>query len=316
MEKHTTKTSLFGMALALAAVLIAFSPARAQYESFFGGESWGYATAFHPIMKARDYNPELIGCLTNTYVFSRTDTVTVAGQKYYNSTFNGLGYHPVKLREDTVNGRLYSLIDSNEYLICDMSLEVGDTFSLPIPTWNYMETMRMVADSVSFINSKKVIHLSALSGDDAYWWWTFLGYNGAFNISLRFMEGVGPTYGIVPPYQDGELLLCLTKDDSLYYMTHPDLGCWQDYVSVSDYPEQSITIFPNPAKDQISVLFETDEDVVGSIVIRDMAGRVCMQASVTKPVENLNIGHLCRGTYLITFKDQNNRKITKKIVKK
>lgn len=174
----------------------------------------------------------------------------------------------------------------------------------------------MVADSVSFINSKKVIHLSALSGDDAYWWWTFLGYNGAFNISLRFMEGVGPTYGIVPPYQDGELLLCLTKDDSLYYMTHPDLGCWQDYVSVSDYPEQSITIFPNPAKDQISVLFETDEDVVGSIVIRDMAGRVCMQASVTKPVENLNIGHLCRGTYLITFKDQNNRKITKKIVKK
>ena len=130
------------------------------------------------------------------------------------------------------------------------------------------------------------------------------------------MEGVGPMYGIFPPHELGDVLLCLTKDDSLSYMTHPDLGCWQTVSSIPEYPEQTMTIYPNPANHRISIRFETEGDVHGDIVVRDIVGRVCLQTSVTKPVTNLNIGSLRRGTYLITFKDQNNRKITKKFVKK
>ena len=99
-------------------------------------------------------------------------------------------------------------------------------------------------------------------------------------------------------------------------MTHPDLGCWQTVSSIPEYPEQTMTIYPNPANHRISIRFETEGDVHGDIVVRDIVGRVCLQTSVTKPVTNLNIGSLRRGTYLITFKDQNNRKITKKFVKK
>lgn len=323
MEKIKTQTkkrcNCSAAALAFAVIMLTVFTAKAQYESFFGQESWEYATAFHTITKSTaDYDPHLLYCETAIHHFTSSDTVTIDGKVYYNNSVDGYWARPVKLREDTLYGRLYSLINGREFLICDMSLNVGDTFSLPVsPDHNYNQTMRMIVDSVTFVNSKKVIHLSAVSEYDAYWWDSFLGLDmEAYNISLRFMEGVGPMYGLFPPHCDGDVLLCLTKNDSLYYMTHPDLGCWQDYVSVSDYPEQSITIFPNPAKDQISILFDTDEeDLVGSIVIRDMAGRVCMQTSVSCFSTNINIGSLSDGIYLLTIRDNHNHMITKKIVK-
>lgn len=298
------------------ALLCAILSSRAQYESFFGRESWEYATAFHPIMGTSDYDPELLSCLTNTYRFTRTDTVTIAGQTYYNSTIEGLGAHQVKLREDTLNGRLYSLIGNNEFLICDMSLEVGDTFTLPIPTWTeYLDTMRMMVDSVTFVNSKKVIHLSALTEEDEYWWFSFFAMEGAYNVTLRFMEGIGPMYGIVPPYHDGELLLCLTKDDTLYYMTHQDMGCWQSVTNVPDYEDVFLTIYPNPSEHLINLKFSAIESIQGSVFIRDILGRVCFHTNVTMPTEYLNISSLLPGVYMLTFIDQQNRKITKKIIK-
>ena len=180
--------------------MFAASPAKGQYESFFGQESWEYATAFHPITKSTaDYDPHLLYCLTNIYHFSSSDTVTIDGKVYYNSSVDGYWYRPVKLREDTLYGRLYSLIDGREFLMCDMSLNVGDTFRLPVSRdYDYDETMRMLVDSVTFVNSKKVIHLSAVSESDAYWWFSFLSLEEAYNISLRFMEGVGPIVWTFP----------------------------------------------------------------------------------------------------------------------
>lgn len=317
MDKFKIKTGHFGAALALAAVLLASFPAQGQYESFFGGQSWEYATAYHPITKSTaDYYPYLLACLTNTYSFNRSDTVVVGGQKYYNGTFDGMEGYQVKLREDTQNGRLYALVEDMEFLLCDMSLSIGDTFKLPVsPLYNFVDTMWMLVDSVTFVNSKKILHLSAVSEDDAIWWYPFLAMEGAYNISLRFMEGVGPMYGIVPPHQQGDVLLCLTKDDTLYYMTHPDLGCWQDLNAVSDYPEVSMILYPNPSDQQLFLRFSTEENVRGVVYVRDNRGRVCLREDVAAPITSLNIRNLSSGIYMLTFIDQQNRKITKKIIK-
>ena len=59
MERITTKTSLFGVVLAMVAVLLASLSARGQYESFFGGESWEYTNGFHPVTKARPITTHL-----------------------------------------------------------------------------------------------------------------------------------------------------------------------------------------------------------------------------------------------------------------
>ena len=314
-SKKTPKHCCSAMML-IALLFINFS-VQAQYESFFGRETWEYSTATRPITK--EYNPNLIGCVTNTYHFSSSDTMIINGKKYYNGSLGGHWPHPVKLYEDTLYGRLYALIEDNDYLICDMSMEVGDTFKLPIPlnsSNDYVDTMWMIADSITFANSKKVIHLSPVSVADE-WFWCFFDFAGSYNITLRFMEGIGAMYGIIPPrinWTTEEVLLCLAKDDTICYMTHPDLGCWQDYVSISDYLEQSITISPNPANNQISVLFETDEDIMGDIIIRDITGRVCLQTSVSCSTTNINIESLSNGIYLLTYKDNHN-KITKKFVK-
>ncbi|MBR4136654.1 MAG: T9SS type A sorting domain-containing protein [Bacteroidales bacterium] len=290
----------------------------AQYESFFGSESWEYAVGFQPIMGTSDYDPELLGCLTNQYHFTTSDTVTINGKVYfYSTTYSWSGY-PVKIREDTLLGRLYSLVEGREFMICDMSLTVGDTFRLPcLRYYDYVptDTMLFLVDSVAFVNSKKIIHLSAISQEASYWWHFFL-FGEAFNITFRFMEGIGPMYGIMPPHQLGDVLLCLNKNDNLYYMTHPDLGCWQTVSAVSDYPEEAMMIYPNPANNQISISFKTGGKTLGDLVIRDITGRVCFQTKVSEPVVKLNIADLNTGIYLITFKDSENRKITKKIIKK
>ena len=321
MEKIKTQTEKvsgrFGSAFAMMAILLANFSLQAQYESFFGRESWEYANATYIITKSTaDYDPYLLSCWTEIYHFTSSDTVTIDGKVYYNSSFYGLENPFVKLREDTLQGHLYSLIGGREFLICDMSLEAGDTFCLPVVfyySYELVDTLQLFVDSVTFVNSKKVIYLSAISQEVSYWW-PFFGYEGLYNITLRFMEGVGPMYGIIPPHQLGDIILCLTKDDSLYYMTHPDLGCWQDYVSVSDYPEQSLTIFPNPAKDKVSVLFENEEEVVGNIIIRDMAGRVCRTFTVTGKNTSLDVSFLSQGMYFLTYSG-GTRMITRKFMK-
>lgn len=309
MKKNKTRPWVFRALFAFAAVLIAFSPARAQYESFFGGESWEYAMAFVPNMYSTEYDPNLLGCITESYRFDAADTVSLNGYTYY----YWQGPNLYKLREDTTKGQLYVHDGIAEVLLCDMSLDVGDTFTLSVPHPSGLQygwfDISMTVDSVTYLNGKKIINLTC----DPYWAPHFYG---SHNFSLRFMEGIGPMYGM-NPYDPFALrgLMCLHKDDTLYYMTHPDVGCWQNVVSVPDYPDVFLTVYPNPSDQQVVLSFFTEEEIHGRVFVRDIIGRVCFQTTVTSPIEVLNIGNLPPGVYMLTFVDQQNRKITKKIVK-
>ena len=93
MEKRMAQSSnrcrRFAAAMAFVALLCTSFHARAQYESFFGQESWEYATAYHPITKSTaDYDPYLLYCLTDIYHFTSSDTVTIEGKVYYNFLFS------------------------------------------------------------------------------------------------------------------------------------------------------------------------------------------------------------------------------------
>lgn len=292
------------------ALLCALIPARAQYESFFGGESWEYAMAFVPNMYSTEYDPNLLGCVSEFYRFYATDTVSLNGYTYYYC----IAPNNYKLREDTTKGQMYVYDGNTEILLCDMSLNTGDTFILSVPhpsglpfAWH---NISMTADSVTYINGKKNIHLT---GDPYY----MPFFYGSYNFSLRFMEGIGPMYGI-NPYIPFVLrgLMCLHKDDTLYYMTHPDVGCYQNVVTVPDYPDEFLTVYPNPSDWQVVLSFSTEKEIRGSVMVRDILGRICFRTTVTSSTEILNIGNLSPGVYTLTFIDQQNRKITKKIVKK
>ena len=325
MEKIKTQTERisgrFGAALAMMAILLANFSLQAQYESFFGRESWKYDIDYLMTCYTDEYDPNIFNtcCATFSFDFHRDDTVKIGGNTYYH-------YHSVFLREDTVAGRLYARYGTDEtddeYLLCDLSLSVGDTFILPDGTahWNWFD-YKMIVDSVSYTYGKKVIYLSLINcGYEPFYSPDAAQYLSAYNISLRFMEGIGPIYGICPTSavsleQVFGLLLCMHKDDTLCYMTHETLGCWQSGADIPQYPQSYLQVYPNPVGGQLTLEFVTEEEVSGTVMVRDMVGRVCRLFPVNDRKTVLDMSALPQGVYTLTFTDRENRKITKKIVK-
>lgn len=315
--------------ITLFALLCALLPARAQYESFFGRESWEYAAAYYVTCYTDEYDPHALGPCTETFNFSfnHDDTLNINGNTYYSYCHDDyFNYFSIFLREDTVNGRLFARYSTdeteNEYLLCDLSLSVGDTFVLSSGSvhWGYYEEdMKMVVDSIGNPSGRKVIYLTLLNGYSLFYGGDVPYMTNEFNISLRFMEGVGPMYGVCPPNYYGMentgALLCLYKDNNLYYMTHETLGCDQSTSDVPLYPGSSLQIYPNPTSNQVTLEFITEEEVSGTVIVRDIVGRVCRRFSVNDKKTALDLSSLPQGVYTFTFVDQQNRKITKKIVK-
>jgi len=320
MRKRNTQTERisgrFGSALAFMAILLANFPVQAQYESFFGRESWEYNIVY--LETCKEYDPNLLGfcCMTETFFFSKSNKDTIAGKEYYKN-------YGVFLREDTINGVLYARYSqdeqSPEYVLCDLSLAVGDTFIYHYYPESY-SAIPMIVDSISYVSQKKMLHLSIV-GEEPYslFYTPFYGLE-EYNISLRFMEGVGPIYGVRQAAffdEDLGLLLCMHKDDSLVYMTHEDLGCYQIGIDgIPHYSQAYLQVYPNPSNNQITVEFISEEDVSGIVVIQDEAGRVCQQFAINGRKNNYDISYLPRGVYVLVFIDEKGQKISRIIVKR
>lgn len=312
--------------LILIAVFCTLLSAHAQYESFFGGESWKYDIDYLMTCYVNDYDPNVFNtcCETYSFVFHGDDTLRVGDNVYYHKALHYYYLDDVLLREDTVSGRLYGRYSTGgeEYLLCDMSLSEGDTFILPNGSvhWNPYNYM-MLVDSVSYVNGKKVIHLSLMDCVyELFYDPESAPYMSEYNISLRFMEGVGPIYGICPTSAFSlekafGLLLCMHKDDTLCYMTHETLGCNQYGAAIPQYPQSYLQVYPNPVAGQLFLEFVTEEEVSGTVIIRDMVGRVCRMFAVSDKKQSFDVSFLQPGVYMLTFMDEKNRTVTKKIVK-
>ena len=360
-----------------------------QYMSFFGESSWSYSVTsvvygdgyfldnppFDSVYLA--LNPLGTHCQTFVYCFDRKDSV------YYqqnDSGLSGLYYHgnrdcdlaeelsefyppneitiseyildnSVKtiLKEDRETGRLYR----DEYLICDMSLSVGDTFLLEgqcssfLPggedDWAYSPSdsamiYRMIVDSVSYISGRKIIHLSLLDHKDDFFFGTeYLspwGTPSYYHFSIRFIEGIGPTYGIIPKRclnpttylgpvsyylnykQLLPLLQCAYKDGERVYMADESLDCNQTFVGVEEhYSKPIMNVFPNPATGYVNIDFSTNEEMNGVVAIIDMLGRTCKTQHAEGQTCKISVYDVPTGMYIITYTDKN-RKITKKFLKR
>lgn len=181
----------------------------------------------------------------------------------------------------------------------------------------------MIVDSVTFVSGRKVIHLTWDNGAEAFdfFYANPDDYLRQHNISLKFMEGVGPIYGICPTSAFSlepvlPLLLCMHKDDTLSYMTHEDLGCYQVGSDVPEYPSESLKLYPNPANGILNIVFETQKTISGRAVIRDIIGRVVRSHNVFDKQTTIDVSDLMPGLYILTFFDNDNRSVSRKFLKK
>ena len=351
MKKTLTSTLL----------LLGLLNTHGQYMSFFGDSTWKYQVTYitQPPEDYLNYPPEepnLLGVYCRTLIFNyRKDNCHPHGYSCV-PLQQGHGYDwtvqgDELLSEDTMYGRLYQA--GGGFLICDMSLSEGDTFRYDgtcytfyhgsyakddnLKEWIKIDTIRftMIVDSVRYISSRKTIYLSLLDHLDDYFFGTGNGGRlSDYNLSIRFIEGIGPTYGMATdcmyPHVDSlgnwdhwykyldpwlGLLQCMYKDDTLVYMTHESLGCYQTCVGLQEYPQPIMNLYPNPATQYVVLDMSTGEGMDGMVMITDMLGRQCLQQKVEGTSVRISVSNLPTGMYFLTYTD-GNRKSTKKFMKR
>jgi hypothetical protein len=289
------------------------------YQSFFGTRT----TNYHIFTPMTCYTSEkdstnLLGCgVTSEYLITKEDTIMVGDTIYYN-TPDRYPNNNIFIREDTVSGQLFRYIKefNREFLICDMSLNTGDTFRLPkcndcpdsheyYLNYSYREEgEEIVVDSIVYINGKKVIYFSGMIESNYYHYYDGFDYYRRY-FFLTFIEGVGPTYGPFGYVYNGErllsVLLCVEKDDTLTHITSPELGCYQFGVSIEKIETNPFRLYPTPANDKIHLELNGEEFVNGAVRIIDPVGQIVYNNVLMSIKEIIPIAHLSSGIYVLQY---------------
>ena len=316
--------SLFQPLLLLTLLLVAGSftnRAYAQYQSFFGDSITEYDIGTFSIM----YDPNFFGRETQTLIYDADDTVVFNGRTYLKPTYENSYY----LREDTTLGKLYryDFQTDTEYLICDMSLEMGDTFAFP-SKYHEPGTMSIggIVDSVVYLNGKKVITFRTDTAsnnpcnDEPL---LFFFENAAYEeVPIMFIDGIGPNYfpgwmddyfymcdgGLFIDYMGAwtwnfnyPLLLCVHKDGEQTYMADERAGCYQYVISVKEKDLGELNVYPNPVKNTLNIEFENMPTQKGTLYITDIAGRVVYSQKTSEQYLKVNVKRFQSGLYVATW---------------
>lgn len=268
---------------------------------------------------------------TNEYFLLKTNQYSYNGKTYFvPHAINGELFTPgninaegLLIREDTTLGRIYRYFPSidNEIMVCDMSLNQGDTFHLYsfINETSYLENLyfeegtQLVVDTVTFVNGRKIIHFPNIS--------TSAFYNGLFwpyDISIKFIEGVGPTYGpfgfihLIGFEPTLPLLLCDKKNDQLVYMQHADLGCIQNSDDIDEAKLPQISIFPSPASNVIHIDLNSNK-VQFYLNIYNNYGAIVHSEKISEN-SNIDVTDFPSGIYLLNFTSNHFAGFSRKII--
>lgn len=233
------------------------------YQSFFANDSTSINS--HTVIIDSNHNI--------TFTICNKDTITINDNLYYfvepRNVEYEYGYKTfwyseeiIYFREEQENGRLFMYIKNNdleeEILLCDMSLNVGDTFTL------YYYPYEIEVENVRYEDGRKIIELGHF-------------YGGELSIdNLMFIEGVFPM--VLPDFYTETFseLICQHKDNELVYIVSSDIeDCiLPTYLSVDkiDDKGEGITINPTVLSYGNNISVESVSEIKGVKMI-DMLGR-------------------------------------------
>jgi hypothetical protein len=250
------------------------------YQSIFGNEKTEFSVfiPFHAIkgtMKS-DFDPELGYGYTEHIFFNRKNDTIFNDQTYkigdIYGTFKADEYAYV--REDTLTGKIYTYYPrcNEEWLVCDLSLNIGDTFYFHICEGDGIvyNDGYIIADSVLIIEGKKIIYFEDIAG--------------YLPDKIFFMEGIGSIFGplkhkhIYQGYLGMTKLLCVHKDKELVYIRNPESSYGCDYNNmgsgIDEKNNNNLHAYPNPTKDKLFI--KNHEFTINHIQIIDLLGRLLM----------------------------------------
>lgn len=258
------KKIIFVLLMLIAARVSGQNDSTYVYQSFFGKDST--TVNLYTVIIDGDWNL--------TFTLYNSDTITMNNHLYYYvepkqiesvpgyDTYN-YSDETIYFREDRQNGRLYLYVKNNyvekEILLCDMSLNVGDTFTMPeFPYEIEVQNIRVEDES-------KIIEFGEFNSQELY------------VDNLMFNEGVFPM--VIPALSETTFveLICQHKDGELLY-ENPELALrhknclMETYLSTEEIKVGNLMITPTFFSSNETISIESDFEI-REVKMIDMLGR-------------------------------------------
>ncbi len=154
---------------------------------------------------------------------------------------------------------------------------------------------------IAFSNTIKYIPTVPLYGISYYPpyppCYTYAIFDGCFE-ALQYYKGLGgPYYNCGFHIQSSERTLVYYKKDGISYGTPFNLLGVENQIEI----EESFTLFPNPAVDQVTVTCK--QEGVYTIEFYDLSAKLVQSETITNTEQVINISSLNTGMYLYRIKD-------------
>ena len=271
----TRLQNLKKLAIFVAMLVISLS-VNAQTWYIYGEYTW---SAPHPVGDFHEHHYQ-------------GDVVNIGGMEYttiyVDSEVNGNYLDGAYRNDDNQvyyckwNGSSYD----DEFLLYDYDLEVGDFFHDDDDHPMQVTEVTTITD-LNGVSRKKI---------------TF-SFSGLTDVTEFWIEGVGSNRGFMHVGQweadhdsEGEMyhLLCYHVDDDVIYVNPEYNDCDIDDIEENTV-ENSISIYPNPAKDVIKILTDNNLNIT-NVEILDLTGRTVLS---TDKSADINISELPEGQYFV-----------------
>lgn len=259
-----------------------------SYTSIFGNESTTWKIPFcnldQFIITEQISNSEITH---NSNVYKKIGTSYAGGVDYSLNSMNGNGW----ARENTNEGKAWFVgtietlggLDTVEYLVMDLSLEIGDDF---LVYESFGETDLAVVDSIYFNSGFKYVRT------------TYQHWNS--DEKLTFIEGVGTNYGLSYMHNVYNLCNCLLSSNQDLLPVYSNNNC----LPTADHSEEEIkalTLYPNPAVNSISISHISNN---GTYKILSVLGEEVKQTYFEGKNIQIDISDLRPNIYFIEIDNQ------------
>src|ERR1035437_2724792 len=193
-------------------------------------------------------------------------------------------------RDDTSAKKVYVIMrdSSTEALLYDFNLNVGDTIH---PVFNLFNCPLITIASID----------SILIGNN---------YRKRWNINFAtcgnaasIIEGIGSTFGLfeqLTNFESGGQLVCFSQNDTSLYPSLSLGGCALFTVGLKEVinADETISIFPNPANNTITIRHAVLPAKEESLIISDIFGReIYYQSKSNSTLSTIDISKWNDGVY-------------------
>ncbi|MDR0941560.1 MAG: T9SS type A sorting domain-containing protein [Bacteroidales bacterium] len=241
------------------------------------------------------------GCLTVM------DTVSIVGTDNEYKLLETPLFSIGKIRTDEINSKLYFVPQNSteEIVIMDLNLVVGDEFNLTYIFYNGTEYKKtIIVDSVFVRNGKKHIQFDDLINNH---------FSG--KTKRMFIEGVGPNWGFT---YDG-FIACKYNDGVQLYSFENEYIKDCCFISTSVHNqiiETDIAIYPNPIQEKVLITIPKTKVGNTKMTIYNGMGEIMLTQTISQTQTIIDVSHFpANAMYYCKFQLPN-AVVSKKVLKR